>query len=71
MTSSKIYRVTGMTCGGCANAVKNAIQAQHPTATVTVDLATQRITVTGWDDDSAIAQAVSQAGFHYEGVVSG
>lgn len=67
---TKCYRVTGMTCGGCAQAVQQAIQRQQPQATVTVDLAAQQVTVAGIDNDQIVAHAVEQAGFRYEGVVT-
>jgi copper chaperone len=38
-------KVSGMTCGGCINAVTRAIQAQDPQAQVQADLATQVVTL--------------------------
>ena len=37
------YRVNGMTCGGCANAVTRAIKAAAPAADVKVDLSAKTV----------------------------
>ena len=64
---SKTYRVTGMSCGGCARSVETAIKALAPSAVVTVDLANAKITVDNVTDDSLIEKAVGEAGFTYGG----
>lgn len=38
-------KVSGMTCGGCINAVTRAIQSQDPQAKVQADLATQMVSL--------------------------
>ncbi len=60
------YIVGGMTCEGCSRSVAKAIEAAIPGASVEVDLASGRITVTG-GDASLVAQAVEDAGFDYGG----
>ncbi|MHA1599129.1 MAG: heavy-metal-associated domain-containing protein [Alphaproteobacteria bacterium] len=65
---SKKYNVNGMTCGGCANSVSNAIKAAAAGAEVSVDLDAKQVSVEGFDDDQVIEQAVSDAGFEYAGV---
>ena len=62
------YRVTGMTCGGCARAVETAIKTAAPAATVTVDLAAKAVTVEG-ASEIQVKQAVDDAGFGFEGAV--
>ncbi|MCW9039087.1 MAG: heavy-metal-associated domain-containing protein [Rhodospirillales bacterium] len=62
-----VYRVEGMSCGGCVNSVTKAIQAVAPSAMVSVELETKRVTVTGIDDDDMIRQAVENAGFDFGG----
>lgn len=61
------YRVDGMTCQGCANAVTNAIKTSAPKAAVKVDLAAKTVAV----DDAVAAEivraAVQGAGFTYVG----
>lgn len=66
MTST--YRVTGMSCGGCARSVETAIKALAPAATVSVDLESKAVTVDGASADQ-VKQAVDDAGFGFEGAV--
>lgn len=62
------YRVTGMTCGGCARSVETAIKAVAPAATVTVDLAAKAVSVDG-ASEAQVKQAVDDAGFSFEGAI--
>ena len=64
---SKTYIVHGMTCGGCAKSVTNAIQDAIPGTTVSVDLEAKQVTVEGAADDAKVEQAVGDAGFEYKG----
>ncbi len=67
---AKVYKVLGMTCGGCASSVTKAIQAASPEAAVDVDLEANEINVEGPGgviDDATIKQAVEGAGFEYAG----
>ncbi|MBF0093541.1 MAG: heavy-metal-associated domain-containing protein [Alphaproteobacteria bacterium] len=64
---TQTYRVTGMTCGGCARSVESAIKALAPAAVVKVDLPNARITVDQLADDGLVEKAVSGAGFTYGG----
>lgn len=64
----KTYKVSGMTCGGCARSVEQAIKAAAPAAQVSVDLAAGKVSVDGVTDDGVVAKAVDDAGFDYEGV---
>lgn len=66
---SKTYRVTGMSCGGCAGSVERAIKAVLPDVSVAVDLGNKAVTVTGATDDAKIQAAVEDAGFGFEGAV--
>jgi copper chaperone len=61
------YRVNGMTCQGCANAVTNAIKAAAPEAQVKVDLAAKMVTVDGQVAAATVAAAVKDAGFEFAG----
>jgi copper chaperone len=63
---SETYRVTGMTCGGCARAVENAIKSVAPDAQITIDVSTGAVTVLG-ADESQVQGAVDEAGFGFEG----
>ncbi len=64
---AKIYKVLGMTCGGCASSVTKAIQAASPEAAVDVDLEAKEVSVEGIDDDATVQHAVEGAGFEYAG----
>lgn len=55
--------VQGMTCEGCANAVRRSVGRAAPDAKVAVDLAQGRVTVDGSDDKAAIVSAIEKAGF--------
>lgn len=67
---SKSYTVKGMTCGGCARSVEQAIKAQKADSVVTIDVSTARVTVDNGPDDAVIAKAVDDAGFEYGGPAS-
>jgi len=60
------YRVTGMSCGGCARSVETAIKALAPSASVSVDLDAKAVTVDGATADQ-VKQAVDDAGFGFGG----
>jgi len=56
-------KVSGMTCGGCINAVTRAIQAQDPAAIVQADLATQIVTLQTSLSAVDAGQLITEAGF--------
>lgn len=64
MTTTKSYRVTGMTCEHCVNAVSGEVGGIPGVESVQVDLAGARVTVTGdgYTDDM-IRAAVDEAGY--------
>lgn len=63
--TQQVLKVDGMTCGGCANGVKNALLAVAGVDAVTVDLASKAVTLDYHGDaqPSAWRQAVEDAGF--------
>ncbi len=63
---SDTYSVLGMSCGGCANSVTNAIQDAAPGAAVEVDLDAKSISVEG-ADEATVQKAVEDAGFEFAG----
>ena len=63
----RTYRVSGMTCQGCVNAVTNAIAAAVPGAGVEVDLNGGTVTVDRLEDEAVLRQAIEDAGFEYGG----
>jgi copper chaperone len=56
-------KVSGMTCGGCINAVTRAIQAQDPQAKVQADLATQVVSLETSLSLDLAAELIMDAGF--------
>lgn len=56
-------KVSGMTCGGCVNAVTRAIQAQDPQAQVQVDLATQVVSLETSLSTEQATELITAAGF--------
>ena len=56
-------KVSGMTCGGCINAVARAVQTQDPGAKVQADLATQTVTLETTLSAEKAAQLITEAGF--------
>jgi copper chaperone len=60
------YRVSGMTCGGCARSVESAIKAEAPDAKVTIDLGTASVCVDG-ASEAQVKKAVDEAGFTFQG----
>ncbi|MCA1907728.1 MAG: heavy-metal-associated domain-containing protein [Magnetospirillum sp.] len=65
---STTYKVSGMTCGGCARSVEQAIKAEAPAASVTIDLGTATVTVDG-AEEAQVKKAVDGAGFDFQGAV--
>jgi copper chaperone len=56
-------KVSGMTCGGCINAVTRAVQAQDPQAKVQVDLASQTVNLETSLTLTQASQLITDAGF--------
>jgi copper chaperone len=56
-------KVSGMTCGGCINAVTRAVQVQDPQAKVQVDLASQTVSLETTLSATQASQLIADAGF--------
>lgn len=57
------FTVTGMTCGGCINAVTRAIQSHDALAEVHIDLATQHIEIKTSLQIEKARELIEDAGF--------
>lgn len=58
------YSVPGMTCGHCTAAVEAEVGQVPGVSTVTADLETKQVAVTGEDlDDAALRAAIDEAGY--------
>ncbi len=64
---SGIFRVAGMSCGGCASSIEQAIKTVAPEAEVEVMLDAGLVKVEGVDNNDLISKAVEDAGFTFEG----
>jgi copper chaperone len=67
MTANQTYMVKGMTCGGCVQSVTNALQHADPTAQVSVELESGKVSLESTLSEDAIKTAVEDAGFDFEG----
>lgn len=60
------FRVSGMTCGHCENAVTRAVRAVDPAARVAVDRVAGRVSVDTTADVDAVKQAIEGEGYAVE-----
>jgi copper chaperone len=58
-----VLQVTGMTCGHCERAVKQAVQQLDPQAQVTVVLASGQVEVESVQPRTALVQAIVDEGY--------
>ena len=58
-----VFSVKGMTCGGCAEAVKRVIRKSDPSADVTVDLQSGRVEALTSGKAGDLAAAITKAGY--------
>lgn len=62
-TMNQTFTVTGMTCGHCERAVKNAVQQLDPQAQVSIDRAANRVDVDSTQAREALAKAIAEEGY--------
>jgi copper chaperone CopZ len=58
-----LFRVKGMTCGGCAKHVEKALRAVPGVAEVTVDVAKGTVHIEGTASFDTMAASVEAAGY--------
>jgi copper chaperone len=64
MSEDITYRVEGMTCAHCEQAVSRGVSLVEGVESVDIDLDTKRVTVTGEGlDDTSLRRAISDAGY--------
>jgi copper chaperone len=63
----QVFKIGGMTCQGCVNAVTKALKRLDPAAAVSVDLTSGRVSVEGAIERAAAERAIETAGFVFEG----
>lgn len=64
---STVYKVSGMTCQGCANAVSRAVEKRPGVERALVDLTAGTVAVEGQADADTVRLAVEEAGFDFQG----
>jgi copper chaperone len=57
------FNVIGMTCGGCARAVTNAVHQIDASASVEVDLGAKKVAVTSTASSDRLQSAIEEAGY--------
>lgn len=57
------FKVEGMSCDHCVNAVTKAVKALDSAAKVEVDLASKKVTVESDRDRASVAAALTEAGY--------
>ncbi len=62
-TTDLLMRVEGMTCEGCAEAVRRTVRRLDPEAVVEVDRAGERVAIRTSAQSLAIAEALAKAGY--------
>jgi len=58
------FIVNDMTCGHCAKAITQSVQAVDPTATLDIDTQSKLVKVTSSQNQEVIKKAISDAGYH-------
>ncbi|NBO46091.1 MAG: copper chaperone [Actinobacteria bacterium] len=61
--SERVFTVEGMTCDHCVQAVTREVSAIPGVTAASVDLAAKQLTVSGDVAESAISDAVAEAGY--------
>ncbi len=65
------YKIEGMTCNGCVDAVKRALERAIPDTQIRVKLEGGLIEIEGTHDEKQVAAAVEDAGFDFRGRIPG
>jgi copper chaperone len=67
MTETAVYRVPGMSCAHCTQAVESEIRAVAGVERANADLESKLVTVTGAElDDTQLRAAIEEAGYEAE-----
>ncbi|MGI4861431.1 MAG: heavy-metal-associated domain-containing protein [Janthinobacterium lividum] len=62
-----VFKVEGMSCQHCVQAVTQAVRRTDPAAKVTVDLDTGMVNVAGAGSDAEVRAAIDDAGYTVAG----
>ena len=58
-----VFRVTDMTCGGCAGRIKRSIVAMDDKACIEFELKKRTVLISGTASDAEFAEAIQDAGY--------
>lgn len=61
------FQVEGMSCNHCVGAITRAVQQVDPAATVSADIAGQKVKVESKADTQALRAAIEEAGYPVRG----
>ncbi len=64
-----VYKISGMSCEGCASTIKQAINDHIPNIIVATSFDSQTLTISGNAERSLVEKVVKEAGYHVDGVV--
>lgn len=57
------FQIPGMTCGGCARSITNAIQSVDADAKIETDIAARTVTVESRADTASLVEVIKEAGY--------
>ena len=63
MSETVTLNVKGMSCEGCANAVKKIVARNAPQAETQIDLSTGLVRIAGAHDGASLAEAITKGGY--------
>jgi copper chaperone CopZ len=67
MNQTSVFRVPGISCGHCVEAVEGGLTAVAGVESASADLETKVVTVRGSDlDDASLRAAIAEAGYEAE-----
>jgi copper chaperone len=58
-----VFKIEGMSCGGCVTAVEKIVRRVDPQAQIKVDLAAARAEVATQASHEAVSEALTKAGY--------
>ena len=63
-----VYKIAGMSCEGCADSIKKAINTHIPNIIVAASFEDGTLTISGNAPQDTVEQVVKEAGYQVDGV---
>jgi len=60
------FKIPGMTCGGCARSITNAIQSVDPAAEIDTNVPERLVTIKTAADEQSLVEVIREAGYEAE-----